>query len=100
MLARVRRKVSSQYGGYRDIADSHHHAQIGEMLTADRGGAKASSRDAGALLSYIGTAEAVFGPAGGRVVLTCTLFASLGVCSAYVVFITESACSLLEGECR
>lgn len=163
MLARVRRKVSSQHGGYREI-DPLSKSEIGgpsSPLSSPR--QKGSVRgEGGQLLSYINTAgegidrpeiihravfkstfhltripssppphlpiypppslsiplspspanlttihsfpfssaEAVFGPPGGRTVLICTLFASLGVCSAYVVFITENACSVLASDCR
>eukprot|EP00283_Hemiselmis_rufescens_P007796 CAMPEP_0173431342 /NCGR_PEP_ID=MMETSP1357-20121228/9508_1 /TAXON_ID=77926 /ORGANISM="Hemiselmis rufescens, Strain PCC563" /LENGTH=416 /DNA_ID=CAMNT_0014395805 /DNA_START=215 /DNA_END=1465 /DNA_ORIENTATION=- len=88
LLARCRRKASS-------------YCAIHEMEHGGERQAKGMSPQEGhgALLPYTRTAEAVLGLWGGRIAVACTMCASVGVCSAYVVFITDNVCSCLSGEC-
>lgn len=82
---RCRREASSRagYGKLEGI-----EAGAGSMLVQQH-----------TLMSYQELAHNVLGDAGGQAVSICMLCASIGVCSAYVVFITETTCSVMEGRC-
>lgn len=88
-LVRCRREASSRAGyGKLEIGDAGATAALMER----HGGAP--------LMSYQELAQSLLGAVGGRVVTACLLCASIGVCSAYVVFITENVCSVMAGGCQ
>jgi hypothetical protein len=90
LLVRCRREASTRAGyGKLEIGEAGANAAL-----MDRHDGTAT------LLTYEELGQSVLGASGGRVVAGCLLCASIGVCSAYVVFITENVCSVVEGGCK
>jgi proton-coupled amino acid transporter len=88
-LVRCRREASSRAG-------------YGKLEIGEAGASRTlmERQSAAPLLNYQELAQSLLGAAGGRVVTACLLCASIGVCSAYVVFITENVCSVVDSGCK
>jgi len=85
VLARCRRMISAR-AGYVNLASPRYDAPSCRV-------------DSDALLSYAQCAGVVLGSSGEAVVTACVLFASFGVCAAYIVFICDNLCALASEGC-